>query len=75
MRIFGGDKLFSVFNSPMFASLPPDEPLIQSGMLTKRIVSVQKQVEGRNFDMRKHVLEYDDAVSYTHLTLPTTLSV
>ena len=31
-------------------------------MLTKRIVSVQKQVEGRNFDMRKHVLEYDDVL-------------
>jgi preprotein translocase subunit SecA len=45
MRIFGGDKLFSVFNSPMFASLPDEEPLTQSGMLTKRVTSVQKQVE------------------------------
>lgn len=62
MRIFGGDKLFSVFNSQMFASLPADEPLIQSGMLTRKIASVQKQVEGRNFDLRKHVLEYDDVL-------------
>lgn len=62
MRIFGGDKLFSVFNSPMFASLPANEPLLQSKMLTKRITSVQKQVEGRNFDMRKHILEYDDVL-------------
>jgi len=45
MRIFGGDKLFGYFNSPMFASLPDDEPLTQSGMLTKRVTTVQKQVE------------------------------
>ncbi|MDD3145534.1 MAG: preprotein translocase subunit SecA [Candidatus Gracilibacteria bacterium] len=63
MRIFGGDKLFSVFNSPMFASLPDDEPLAQSGMLTKRVTGVQKQVEGHNFDVRKHILEYDDVIN------------
>ncbi|MDD5770304.1 MAG: preprotein translocase subunit SecA [Candidatus Gracilibacteria bacterium] len=63
MRIFGGDKLFGVFNSPMFASLPDDEPLAQSGMLTSRVTSVQKQVEGYNFDSRKHVLEYDDVMN------------
>jgi hypothetical protein len=34
-----------MFNSPMFASLPDDEPLAQSSMLTKRVTSVQKQVE------------------------------
>ena len=63
MRIFGGDKLFSVFNSPMFAQLPDDEPLTQSGMLTKRVTGVQKQVEGHHFDARKHVLEYDDVIN------------
>lgn len=63
MRIFGGDKLFWVFNSPMFASLPDDEPLSQSWMLTKRVTWVQKQVEGYNFDARKHVLEYDDVIN------------
>lgn len=63
MRIFGGDKLFSVFNSPMFATLPDDEPLSQSGMLTKRVTSVQKQVEWHHFDSRKHVLEYDDVIN------------
>lgn len=45
MRIFGGDKLFSIFNAPMFASIPDHEPLLESGMLTKRIDGVQKQVE------------------------------
>lgn len=63
MRIFGWDKLFSVFNSPMFASLPDNEPLAQSWMLTKRVTSVQKQVEWHNFDVRKHVLEYDDVIN------------
>lgn len=63
MRIFGGDKLFSMFNSPFFASLPEDEPLIQSKTLTKRITAIQKQVEGHHFDMRKHVLEYDDVIN------------
>lgn len=63
MRIFGGDKVFSVFNSPMFASIPDNEPLAQSGMLTKKVESVQKQVEGHHFDARKHVLEYDDVIN------------
>ncbi|NVP17164.1 preprotein translocase subunit SecA [Candidatus Gracilibacteria bacterium] len=63
MRIFGGDKLFGVFNSPMFASLPDDEPLAQSGMLTRKVTGVQKQVEGHNFDVRKHILEYDDVIN------------
>lgn len=63
MRIFGWDKLFWVFNSPMFASLPDDEPLAQSGMLTRKVTWVQKQVEGHNFDARKHLLEYDDIIN------------
>ncbi len=63
MRIFGWDKLFSAFNSPVFASLPDDEPLINSWMLTRKITSVQKQVEWYNFDIRKHVLQYDDVIN------------
>ena len=63
MRIFWGDKLFGVFNSPMFASLPEDEPLAESNMLTNKVTSVQKQVEGHHFDTRKHVLEYDDVIN------------
>ena len=63
MRIFGWDKLFGIFNSPMFASLPDDEPLAQSWMLTRKVTSVQKQVEWHNFDIRKHILEYDDVMN------------
>jgi preprotein translocase subunit SecA len=69
MRIFGGDKLFRIFNSAMFASLPDHEPLVESGMLTKRITTVQTQVEGHNFDLRKHVLEYDDVLNYHRLVI------
>ena len=63
MRIFGWDKLFSIFNGWMFASLPEDEPLAQSWMLTNKVTSVQKQVEWHNFDSRKNVLEYDDVIN------------
>jgi len=63
MRIFGWDKLFWIFNSPMFASLPEDEPLTQSAMLTNKVTWVQKQVEWHNFDVRKHILEYDDVIN------------
>lgn len=63
MRIFGWDKLFGIFNSAMFASLPDNEPLTQSGMLTRKVTGVQKQVEGHHFDSRKHVLEYDDVIN------------
>lgn len=69
MRIFGGDKLFAIFNAPMFAAIPDHEPLIQSAMLTKRIDGVQKQVEGRNFDVRKHILEYDDVLNQHRLVI------
>ena len=69
MRIFGGDKLFSIFNNPMFASIPEDEPLIESNMLTRKITSVQKQVEGRNFDIRKHILEYDDVLNHHRIVI------
>ena len=63
MRIFGWDKLFSIFNSWMFASLPDNEPLAQSWMLTKKVTWVQKQVEWHNFDARKQILEYDDVIN------------
>lgn len=60
---FGWDKLGPIFNSPVFASIPEDEPLIESKTLTSRITSVQKQVEGYHFDTRKYLLEYDDVAT------------
>lgn len=69
MRIFGWDKLFAIFNSWIFAAAPENEPLIESGMLTRKIDTVQKQVEGRNFDIRKHILEYDDILNHHRIAI------
>ena len=59
MRLFGGDKLTGMMNS---LNVEEDMP-IQSKMLTKVIESSQKKVEGRNFAIRKNVLNYDDVMS------------
>jgi len=59
MRIFGGDKikgLMARFN------LPDDQP-IQLGLVSKIIEQAQAKIEGYNFDMRKHLLEYDDVLN------------
>lgn len=59
MRIFAGDRL-----ERMMASLNVEEDMpIESKMLTKIIESSQKKVEGRNFSIRKNVLNYDDVMS------------
>ena len=59
MRQFGGDRMLGMFNS-----LGVDEDTeIQHRMLTNAISSAQKKVEGRNFGIRKNVLEYDDVMN------------
>lgn len=59
MRIFGGDRLES-----MMQTLNVDENMpIESKMLTRIIESSQKKVEGRNFGIRKNVLNYDDVMN------------
>ncbi len=59
MRIFGGDKI-----TTMMDSLNVDEHTpIQSKMLTSVIESSQKKIEGRNFNIRKNVLNYDDVMN------------
>ena len=59
IRLFGSDKLKSMVNA---LGLKDDEP-IEHSMLTKSIENAQKKVEGRNFDTRKHVLEYDEVMN------------
>ena len=59
MRLFGSDKIGSMVER---MGLPDDEPLM-AGMLTKQIESAQKRIEGRNFEIRKHVLEYDNVMN------------
>ena len=59
MKIFGGDMVTSVYNR-----LGADENLpLQLGMLSKAVESAQKRVEGKNFSIRKHVLQYDDVMN------------
>ena len=59
LRLFGSDRIGSMVDA---LGLKDDEPL-QAGMLTKQIESAQKRIEGRNFDIRKHVLEYDNVMN------------
>ena len=56
MRIFAGDKMRSAMQR---LGLEKDVP-IESGLVSKSIERAQKQVEQRNFETRKHLLEYDD---------------
>lgn len=59
MRLFGGERMTKVF-----AALGVEEDMeIQHKMLSNAIESAQKRVEGRNFSIRKHVLEYDDVMN------------
>ena len=59
MRLFGGEKL-----QGMMTSMNVDEDMpIESKMLTRVIESSQKKVEGRNFGIRKNVLNYDDVMN------------
>ena len=59
LRIFAGDKMRSIMER---LKMPEGEP-IESGIVTRSIESAQRKVEGRNFDMRKQLLEYDDVAN------------
>ncbi len=59
MRIFAGDRLENMMNT---LNVDEDTP-IESKMLTRVIESSQKKVEGRNFAIRKNVLNYDDVLN------------
>ncbi|MBC7795894.1 MAG: SEC-C domain-containing protein, partial [Pyrinomonadaceae bacterium] len=65
MRIFAGDKVRA-----MMEWLGMEEGVaIESGTVTKRIEGAQKNVEGRNFETRKHVLQYDDVMNKQRETI------
>lgn len=59
MRRFGGDKLINMMNT---LGLPEDQP-IQNKIISKTIENAQSKIEGFNFDIRKHVLDYDDVMN------------
>jgi preprotein translocase subunit SecA len=59
MRIFGSDKINSLMN---LLKMEEDLP-IENKMVTKAIENAQKKVEAHNFDIRKHLLQYDDVMN------------
>ncbi len=59
MRLFGGERVQGIMNS---VNKDDDIPLA-FGLLTKQIESAQKRIEYRNFEIRKHVLQYDDVMN------------
>lgn len=59
MRRFGGDRLIKIMNT---LGLPEDQP-IQNALISKTIENAQSKIEGYNFDIRKHVLDYDDVMN------------
>ncbi len=61
MRIFGGTRMQMMMDK---LGLPDDLP-IENKFISRSIESAQKKVEGRNFDIRKHLVEYDSVLN-TH---------
>ncbi len=59
MRVFGGDRIKALMET---LRIPDDQP-IETKMISRAIESAQTKVEGMNFDIRKHVLDYDDVMS------------
>jgi len=59
LRIFGSDRLSSIMGK---LGMVEGEP-IEHRMITKAIEGAQRKVEGHNFEIRKHLLEYDDVMN------------
>ena len=59
MRLFGSEKIQKIVEA---LGLEEDQP-IEYGLLSKQIEQAQKRVEGNNFNIRKHVLQYDDVMN------------
>ncbi|MDR1840031.1 MAG: preprotein translocase subunit SecA [Treponema sp.] len=59
MRLFGGDKMKNIMSR---IGMPDGEPIFHP-MLNRSIENAQKKVEERNFEIRKHLLEYDDVLN------------
>ncbi|MCR4278686.1 MAG: preprotein translocase subunit SecA [bacterium] len=62
IRIFGADRAEKMKSRMDLLRVPEDEP-IENSLLSKTIESAQRKVEGHNFDIRKHLLEYDDVIN------------
>ncbi len=65
MRLFGSERIQRMMES---LGIPDDEPIDQK-ILSGAIENAQKKIEGRNFGVRKHVLEYDDVMNTQRETI------
>src|SRR4029079_6811239 len=65
MRIFGGERIKGLM---LRLGMEEGGP-IESRLVSKRIESAQKSVEGHNFSIRKHLLEYDDVMNRQRETI------
>ncbi|HHU75521.1 MAG TPA: preprotein translocase subunit SecA [Firmicutes bacterium] len=59
MRLFGSDNVINIMEK---LGMEEDVP-IEHPMISRAIENAQKKVEGRNFEIRKHILEYDDVLN------------
>ncbi|MEK9180767.1 MAG: SEC-C metal-binding domain-containing protein, partial [Patescibacteria group bacterium] len=59
IRLFGGERVKQMMTT---LGVPDDMP-IEHGLVSRVIESAQKKIEGLNFDVRKHVLEFDDVMN------------
>ena len=65
MRLFGGDRVQKFMETMNFEE---DQP-IEASFLSSAIESAQKKIEGRNFSIRKNVLDFDDVMSQQRMTI------
>jgi preprotein translocase subunit SecA len=65
MRIFGSDKIAGLMNT---LGMKEDEP-IEHKMISNAIAKAQKKVEAHNFDIRKHLLDYDNVMNEQRRTI------
>ncbi|MBQ0079058.1 MAG: preprotein translocase subunit SecA [Eubacterium sp.] len=59
MRLFGGERMQNIVNKLGVE----EKEAIESGIISKQIENAQKKVEGRNFSIRKYVLQYDNVMN------------
>lgn len=65
MRIFNGERIQKIMDT---LNVPEDEP-ITAGMVSRAIEGAQRKVEAHNFDIRKHLLDYDNVMNQQRLAI------
>ena len=65
MRIFGGERMKKIMNTLRI----PDNEVITDRMVSRAIAGAQRKVEGHNFSIRKHLLDYDDVMNQQRMAI------